>query len=90
VFTLEYQLYYIFRVVPISSRVHFYSMTKRPNRIQIPARLHPGTRDLLERASQDTGDSMSAIIDRCVRETLQSKYGQLEPRLQRFLSGIKQ
>jgi hypothetical protein len=25
-----------------------------------------------------------------VRETLQSKYGQLEPRLQRFLSGVKQ
>jgi len=71
-------------------RVHFAAMNKKPNRIQIPARLHPDTRALLERAAQDQRRSLSSIIDQCVRDQLQPKYGQLHPRLDRFLSGVKQ
>ena len=65
-------------------------MNKKPNRIQIPARLHPDTRALLERAAQDQRRSLSSIIDQCVHDQLQPRYGHLEPRLQRFLQGVKQ
>jgi DNA (cytosine-5)-methyltransferase 1 len=64
-------------------------MNKKPNRIQIPARLHPDTRALLERAAEDQRRSLSSIIDQCVRDQLQAKYGQLHPRLDRFPIGGK-
>jgi hypothetical protein len=53
-------------------------------------RLHPNTRELLDKASADQGRSVSSLIDQCVREQLQPKYGELQPRLQRFLSGVRQ
>lgn len=53
-------------------------------------RLHPDTRQLLERAAADQRRSLSAVIDQCVRDQLQPKYGQLDTRLQRFLSGVRQ
>lgn len=53
-------------------------------------RLHPDTRALLEKAAQDQRRSLSSVIDQCVREQLEPRYGQLNPRLERFLSGVKQ
>ncbi len=53
-------------------------------------RLHPRTRDLLDKAALDQSRSVSSLIDQCVREQLGPRYGELEPRLQRFLSGVRQ
>jgi len=53
-------------------------------------RLHPATRELLDKAALDQGRSVSSLIDQCVREQLQPRYGDLQPRLQRFLSGVRQ
>ena len=53
-------------------------------------RLHPDTRSLLDKASEDQRRSVSSIIDQSVRDQLQPRYGELTPRLQRFLSGAKQ
>jgi len=53
-------------------------------------RLHPFTRELLDKAAADQGRSVSSLIDQSVREQLQPKYGELQPRLQRFLSGVRQ
>jgi hypothetical protein len=53
-------------------------------------RLHPSTRELLDKAAVDQGRSVSSLIDQCVREQLQPRYGELQPRLQRFLSGVRQ
>ena len=59
-------------------------------RTPVLARLHPDTRQLLTRAAEEQRRSLSSIIDQCVRDQLQPRYGQLEPRLQRFLMGVKQ
>jgi hypothetical protein len=53
-------------------------------------RLRPETRMLLDKAAEDQRRSISSLIDQCVRDQLQPRYGQLTPRLDRFLSGIKQ
>lgn len=53
-------------------------------------RLRPETRLLLDKAAEDQRRSISSLIDQCVRDQLQPRYGQLTPRLDRFLSGIKQ
>jgi uncharacterized protein (DUF1778 family) len=53
-------------------------------------RLHPDTRVLVEKAAADQRRSLSSVIDQAVREQLQPRYGELQPRLQRFLSGVKQ
>jgi len=53
-------------------------------------RLHPQTRQLLDTAAADQHRSVSSIIDQCVRDQLQPRYGELTPRLQRFLSGVRQ
>ena len=53
-------------------------------------RMRPEVRDLLERAADDQRRSMASVIDQCVRDQLQPRYGQLEPRLQKFLMGVKQ
>jgi hypothetical protein len=53
-------------------------------------RLRPDTRSLLDRAAEDQSRSRASLIDQCVREQLQPRYGQLSPRLERFLSGVKQ
>jgi len=53
-------------------------------------RLHPATRALLDTAAADQRRSVSSLIDQCVRDQLMPKYGELQPRLQRFLSGVKQ
>jgi len=45
---------------------------------------------LLDKAAEDQRRSISSLIDQCVRDQLQPRYGQLTPRLDRFLSGIKQ
>ena len=59
-------------------------------RTPVLARLHADTRQLLTRAAEDQRRSLSSIIDQCVRDQLQPRYGQLEPRLQKFLMGVKQ
>lgn len=59
-------------------------------RIPVLARLHQDTRELLTRAADDQRRSLSSLIDQCVRDQLQPRYGQLQPRLERFLSGVKQ
>lgn len=53
-------------------------------------RLRPNTRDLLDRAAEDQRRSRASIIDELIRESLASRYGELQPRLQRFLSGVRQ
>ena len=53
-------------------------------------RLRPATRALLDAAAEDQRRSRASIIDELVREGLGQRYGQLQPRLQRFLSGVKQ
>lgn len=53
-------------------------------------RLRPTTRDLLDRAAEDQRRSRASIIDELIRESLASRYGELQPRLQRFLSGVRQ
>lgn len=53
-------------------------------------RLHPDTRELLDKAAADQHRSVSSLIDQCVRDQLQHRYGELQPRLQRFLSGVRQ
>jgi hypothetical protein len=53
-------------------------------------RLHQDSRDLLQKASEDQRRSISSIIDQCVRDQLQPRYGELNPRLQKFLMGVKQ
>ena len=62
----------------------------KQKRIPFLVRLHPDSRELLAKASTDQRRSISAIIDQAVRDQLQSSYGGLEPRLHRFLMGVKQ
>jgi hypothetical protein len=59
-------------------------------RIPFLVRLHKDSRELLTKAAEDQRRSVSSIIDQCVRDQLQTKYGYLSPRLQRFLMGAKQ
>ena len=65
-------------------------LAMQTKRTPVLARLHADTRQLLTRAAEDQRRSLSSIIDQCVRDQLQPRYGQLEPRLQRFLMGVKQ
>lgn len=58
-------------------------------RIPFLVRLHKDTRQMLVRAAEEDRRSMSAIIDECVRLQLQARYSELQPRLNRFLSGAK-
>lgn len=53
-------------------------------------RLRPATRALLDAAAEDQRRSRASIVDELIREALGQRYGQLQPRLQRFLGGIKQ
>lgn len=53
-------------------------------------RLRPDTRTLLDTAAVDQRRSVSSLIDQAVRDQLMPKYGALQPRLQRFLSGVRQ
>ena len=53
-------------------------------------RLRPGTRELLDTAAADQNRSISSLIDQCVKDQLQTRYGGLQPRLTRFLSGVRQ
>ena len=69
-------------------RLHFCLMNNK--RIPVLARLHQDTRELLTRAAEDQRRSLSSLIDQCVRDQLQPRYGKLSPRLDRFLSGVKQ
>ena len=62
----------------------------KPKHKPFMMRLHPLTRELLDKAAADQGRSVSSLIDQSVREQLQPKYGELQPRLQRFLSGVRQ
>lgn len=48
-------------------------------------RLHPDTRELLEKASKDQRRSLSSVADQCMRDQLQPRYGQLNDRLHRLL-----
>lgn len=59
-------------------------------RIPFLVRLHKDSRELLTKASEDQRRSVSSIIDQCVRDQLQPRYGELQPRLQRFFSGVRQ
>ncbi len=59
-------------------------------RIPFLVRLHRDNRELLAKAAADQRRSVSSIIDQCVREQLQPRYGELNPRLQKFLMGVKQ
>ncbi len=59
-------------------------------RIPFLVRLHKDNRDLLAKAAADQRRSVSSIIDQCVRDQLQPRYGELNPRLQKFLMGVKQ
>jgi hypothetical protein len=53
-------------------------------------RLRLDTRMLLDKAAADQSRSIASLVNQCVREQLQPKYGELQPRLQRFLSGVRQ
>jgi predicted HicB family RNase H-like nuclease len=52
-------------------------------------RMRPEVRALLERASQDQHRSMASVIDQCVRDQLQPRYGHLGDRLHRLLGSAK-
>jgi hypothetical protein len=52
-------------------------------------RLRPDTRTLLDKAAEDQRRSRASLIDECVRDQLQPRYGKLPPRLERFFSGVK-
>lgn len=60
------------------------------NRKPFLVRFHQDSRELLQKASEDQRRSISSIIDQCVRDQLQPRYGELTPRLQKFLMGAKQ
>lgn len=60
------------------------------NRKPFLVRLHQDSRELLNKAAEDQRRSISSIIDQCVRDQLQPRYGELTPRLQKFLMGAKQ
>lgn len=62
----------------------------RTRRIPVLARLHPDTRELLQKASEEQRRSLSSLIDQAVRDQLQPRYGELQPRLQKFLMGARQ
>ena len=53
-------------------------------------RMRPATRELLDKAAADQRRSVSSLIDQCVHDQLAPRYGELQPRLQRFLSGVRQ
>ena len=65
-------------------------MVMSKNTVPFLMRLRTDTKELLQLAAKDQMRSMSSVIDQCVRDQLQPKYGKLEPRLDRFLSGVKQ
>jgi hypothetical protein len=65
-------------------------LAMQTKRTPVLARLHQDTRQLLTRAAEEQRRSLSSIIDQCVRDQLQPRYGELQPRLQRFLMGVKQ
>ena len=71
-------------------QVDIHSPPMKPKLKPFLMRLHPATRELLDKAAVDQGRSVSSLIDQCVREQLQPRYGELQPRLQRFLSGVRQ
>ena len=71
-------------------QVDIHSPPMKPKLKPFLMRLHPSTRELLDKAAVDQGRSVSSLIDQCVREQLQPRYGELQPRLQRFLSGVRQ
>ncbi len=64
-------------------------MKTSPNK-PLVVRLRPETRVLLDRAAADQRRSLASVVDQVIRDTLQPRYGQLEPRLERFLSGVRQ
>ena len=51
-------------------------------------RMHPDTRALVEKAAADQRRSLSSVVDQCVRDQLQPRYGRLDDRLSRLL-GVK-
>lgn len=53
-------------------------------------RLREDSRALLDAAAADQRRSRASIVDELIREALAARYGQLQPRLQRFLGGVKQ
>jgi len=53
-------------------------------------RLKPGTRELLDKAATDQRRSRASVADEAIREHLQARYGELTPRLQRFLGEVRQ
>lgn len=71
-------------------RVDIHSTPMKPKLKPFLMRLHPATRELLDKAAVDQGRSVSSLIDQCVRDQLAPRYGELQPRLQRFLSGVRQ
>jgi hypothetical protein len=75
----------LFNIAPL----YFWAMDN-PKRIPFLVRLHKDSRELLTKAAEDQRRSVSSIIDQCVRDQLQARYSELQPRLQRFLSGVKQ
>ena len=71
-------------------RADIHSPPMKPKLKPFLMRLHPATRALLDTAAADQRRSISSLIDQCVRDQLQPRYGELQPRLQRFLSGVRQ
>jgi hypothetical protein len=51
-------------------------------------RLHPATRELLDKAAVDQRRSISSLIDQSVRDQLAPRYGGLQSRLDRFVSRV--
>ena len=64
--------------------------TPKPKLKPFLIRMRPATRELLNKAAADQHRSVSSLIDQCIHEQLHARYGELQPRLQRFLTGVRQ
>jgi len=60
-------------------------MQKRPKLQPFLVRLHPDTRALLDRATEEQRRSRAAIIDEAIREMLEGQYKGIDERLNSFL-----
>lgn len=69
-------------IFPISRRS---AMQKRPKLQPFLVRLHPDTRAMLDRATEEQRRSRAAIIDEAIREMLGDRYTGVEDRLNALL-----
>lgn len=60
-------------------------MIQKPKLQPFLVRLHPDTRAMLDRATEEQRRSRAAIIDEAIREMLSDRYSDVHQRLDSFL-----